>query len=420
MKLIDFFSKQNKNFDKNISLYVCGPTVYNSPHIGNMRPIIIFDIFNRVASLSSKVTFVHNITDVDDKIINRSIELGLTEKEVSEKYEKEYMKLLSSLNILKPTYMPRVTEHIDGMIDFISVLINKGFAYENNGSVYFEISKLSSYGKQSGINLEKLIKITNSENKKNPKDFSLWKKTKIGIKWSSPWGDGRPGWHTECAYFVQKIFGNNGIDIHGGGIDLKFPHHINEIAQYESYTNSKMSKVWFYVGHLTIDLIKMSKSKKNFISAKDFIKEHGGNTLRMIMISTNIQKPINLNDDVITNSKNIIFKIKNSLTKALVEFSTESKRNILVSTPTNSFVNSLKNNLDFGKAMTILLQQIKELNSETEIIKKGKIVEKIIANLSLLGFVFEINYNSVKIKLKKAKESNNFKLLDELKKEIIK
>ena len=272
MKLIDFFSKQNKNFDKNISLYVCGPTVYNSPHIGNMRPIIIFDIFNRVASLSSKVTFVHNITDVDDKIINRSIELGLTEKEVSEKYEKEYMKLLSSLNILKPTYMPRVTEHIDGMIDFISVLINKGFAYENNGSVYFEISKLSSYGKQSGINLEKLIKITNSENKKNPKDFSLWKKTKIGIKWSSPWGDGRPGWHTECAYFVQKIFGNNGIDIHGGGIDLKFPHHINEIAQYESYTNSKMSKVWFYVGHLTIDLIKMSKSKKILFQLRILLK----------------------------------------------------------------------------------------------------------------------------------------------------
>lgn len=420
MKLVNFFNKEKIELKEEISMYVCGPTVYDDPHIGNMRPIITFDILHRVALLKNKVVFVHNITDVDDKIIVRAKELGITEKEITEKYTKEYKELLEKLNIIKPTHLPLVTEHILGMISFIQELIDKNFAYESNGSVYFEVNKLTSYGIKDIINLEGLTENDALKEKRSQKDFVLWKKTSNGVKWDSPWGKGRPGWHTECAYFVKYFFGENGIDIHGGGIDLKFPHHINEMAQYEASTGNEMSKIWYYVGHLNIEKEKMSKSLNNFIKAKDFISEYGADTLRMMMILTNHQKPLNITNETILNSKNIILKIKNSIKKALVDLSSKFDIDInFESQPTKKFVEILNDNLNTVEAIDLILEHIKDLNLETEINRKARIVEEIVANLSLLGFKYNINYNNIRKEIENSKKNLNFDILDKLREGII-
>ena len=419
MKIVDFFSGEYIDIKDELNLYVCGPTVYDDPHIGNMRPIIFFDILNRVFSLEGKVNFVHNITDVDDKIILRAKELKIKESDLAVKYENEYLKLLDKLNIIKPNHMPKVTNHIPGMINFIQDIIDKKYAYEKDGSIYFDVINFKNYSKKDLLNLEGLTNKEDLLNKKNSNDFVLWKKTNEGINWDSPWGKGRPGWHTECAYFVKEIFGNNGIDVHGGGIDLKFPHHINEMAQYEAVTGNDLSKLWFYVGHVEFENIKMSKSKNNFISAKDFIKNYGANTLRMIMIVNNITKPININDSVIINSQKIITKIKNCLVKSMINFSTELERELNIANPSDKFIDVLKDNLNTSEAITMILEQVKNINSEKNINRKADMVEELIADISLLGFSINVNYNQYKDKLKNAKINSNYQLLDELKKEII-
>ncbi len=419
MNIKDFFTKQNIELDKEISLYVCGPTVYNHPHIGNMRPIVLFDVFNRVASIKNKVTFVHNITDVDDKIIKASKDLNMTEKEVSKIYEDEYLNLLEKLNIKKPTYMPKVTENIDGMILFINELIEKGFAYESNGSVYFSVNDFNSYGKIDNLSLDKLIDNEVSDEKRDFKDFALWKKTKAGIKFNSPWSDGRPGWHTECAYFTKKYFGSDGIDVHGGGIDLKFPHHINEMAQYEALTGKPLAKAWSYVGHLTVDDVKMSKSKGNFVTANDFIKQYSANILRYILLSVNPLKPINLNDEVIKNSQNSLNKFINVLKKTLIDLSINSTNQLDI-VADKKFVDYLEDNLDTTSALTHLMDMVKLLNNEKELERKEKLVGNFIGNLLLIGFDFEINFEKLRDKIKTAKENSDFVSLDKLREELIK
>ncbi len=419
MKVQDFFTKQNIALDKDISLYVCGPTVYNHPHIGNMRPIVIFDIFNRIASLKNNVTFIHNITDVDDKIIDVAIKNNISEKEVALKFEAEYLDLLKELNIIIPTHMPRVTDNIDGIIQLIQELIEKGHAYEVKGSIYFSVDSFKEYGKLDNISLDMLIENESMDFKKNPKDFALWKSTTEGVKFKSPWGDGRPGWHTECTFFIKKYFGNNGIDIHGGGIDLKFPHHINEIAQYEAITSNDLAKAWNYVGHLTVDDVKMSKSENNFITAKDFIKEYGANVLRYILISTNALKPINLTNDVILNAQNTLQKIENTLRKVLIDISMNEAVEIVIE-PSNEFIKILENNLNIPKGITYLLETAKTLNRNIEISRKEKLIGEFIANLLLIGFKYEINFDSLKNKIRIAKQNFDYETLDKLKKEIIK
>ncbi len=419
MKLTDFYTKQKIELKDNINMYVCGPTVYSSPHIGNMRPIIVFDILNKVASLNSDVTFVHNITDVDDKIIAKAIEQGVSEKEISEKYINEYMNLLQDLNIKTPTHMPTVMDNVEGIIEFISSLIEKGNAYESNGSVYFSTNSYDDYGHTVKEDLENVLEIEENSDKQNSKDFVLWKRTKDGVKWSSPWGEGRPGWHTECSYFILKYFGENGLDIHGGGIDLKFPHHINEMAQYECNCNSNnTSKVWSYVGHINFGEDKMSKSLGNIISAKDFINENGAETLRMVMMQTSMLNPINLTDDVIDNAKNLVTKIKNAIKKALLKLAFESDFTIESKAPTNEFVNILLDDMNLPNALTFILDQIKVVNTELE--KDTSILNELLANLKLLGFEFKINFNEIKDELKKAKQESNYEVVDKLREEIIK
>lgn len=417
MKLTDFYTKQKNEF-KDINLYVCGPTVYDEPHIGNMRPIIVFDILNRVASLNGNVNFVHNITDVDDKIINKAIEEGTTEKEISERYTKEYLNLLEELNIRTPNHMPKVTEHIDGIIKFISDLIEKGNAYESNGSVYFNVKSFEQYGKIDNINLDDLLDNEQNEDKVNKQDFALWKNTTDGIKWNSPWGEGRPGWHTECSYFIEKFFGSEGIDIHGGGIDLKFPHHINEMAQYETKCNvCNTSKVWTYVGHINFGEEKMSKSLGNIVSAKDFINEHGAKTLRMVMMQTSILNPISLTDDVINNAKKIVDKIHNAIKKALLNLAQQTDYILGESKPSEDFVNLLEDDMQVSNALTFTLDQVKEINSG--IIGNEKVLEELLANLELIGIEYKIKYNEIREEINEAKLNANYEVLDKLREEII-
>ncbi len=419
MKLTDFYTKQKIELKDNINMYVCGPTVYSDPHIGNMRPIIVFDILNKLVSLESNVTFIHNITDVDDKIIAKAIELGVSEKEVATKYTNEYLELLQKLNIKTPTHMPNVTDNIEGIVDFISKLVEKGNAYESNGSVYFSTSSYENYGHTVKSDLDNVLEIEENSDKRNPKDFALWKKTEEGIKWNSPWGEGRPGWHTECSYFIQKYFGEKNLDIHGGGIDLKFPHHINEMAQYETCCNvEKTSKVWSYVGHINFGDEKMSKSLGNIISAKEFIEQYGADTLRMVMLQTSMLNPINLNEDVILNAEKLVAKIKNAIKKALIKLAFETEFKIEEAKPTEEFINILLDDLNLPNALTSILEQVKKVNSITE--ENQNTLNELLANLELLGFKFEINFNEVRDELKKAKQESNYEVVDQLREEIIK
>ncbi len=419
MKITDFYSKKKIELKNDINMYVCGPTVYSDPHIGNMRPIIIFDILNRVASLKGNVNFVHNITDVDDKIINKAIELGVSESDVSEKYTNEYLFLLDKLNIKTPTHMPKVTENIEGIINFIDKLVNEGKAYEVNGSVYFNVKSYDGYGKLLNSNIDDLLDNEVNNDKINPQDFALWKKTDKGIKWDSPWGEGRPGWHTECSFFIDKYFGSEGIDIHGGGIDLQFPHHINEMAQFETHCNvCKTSKAWSYVGHINMGDEKMSKSLGNIVSAKDFIDEHGANTLKMIMLQTSILNPISLTDDVINNAKKIIDKIKNAIKKALLSLAFETEYTLNTIHPTAEFIELLEDDLQVSNAITLILNQVKEVNAG--VVGNEDKLEELISNINLLGIHFEINYNEIKEQLRKAKMDADYEVLDKLREEIIK
>ncbi|GIR49653.1 MAG: hypothetical protein CM15mP58_17500 [Burkholderiaceae bacterium] len=263
---------------KNIGMYVCGPTVYDDPHIGNARPLVIFDIlFKLLKNNFSKVTYVRNITDIDDKIIKSSQEQKISTKELTEKVTSSFFEDCKFLNCENPTHQPKATEHIDLMIEMINQLIKKGFAYENNNHVYFEVKKFSDYGKLSNKKLEDLIagsRVEVSDNKKNSEDFVLWKPSnKDEPSWDSPWGKGRPGWHLECSAMSKKFLGNE-FDIHGGGIDLIFPHHENEIAQSRCANDSKIfAKYWVHNAFITMSNEKMAKSQGNILKIKDFRKK---------------------------------------------------------------------------------------------------------------------------------------------------
>ncbi len=298
---------------KHISMYVCGPTVYDDPHIGNARPLIIFDILFRLLKNSfSKVTYVRNITDIDDKIIKSSQEQKISAKELTEKVTSSFFEDCKFLNCENPTHQPKATEHIDLMIEMINQLIKKGFAYENNNHVYFEVKKFSDYGKLSNKKIEDLIagsRVEVSDNKKSSEDFVLWKPSiKDEPYWDSPWGKGRPGWHLECSAMSKKFLGNE-FDIHGGGIDLIFPHHENEIAQSRCANDSKIfAKYWIHNAFITMSNEKMAKSQGNILKIKDFRKKISGQVLRLALMSAHYKQPLDWNNKLIKDCQNTLDK----------------------------------------------------------------------------------------------------------------
>ena len=299
--------------EKNVGMYVCGPTVYDDPHIGNARPIVIFDIlFKILKSKYSSVTYVRNITDVDDKIIKSSKEKNISITDLTQTVIKSFNEDCNYLNCEDPSQQPKATEHIDLMIEMISELIKKGFAYENNQHVYFEVKKFDDYGKLSNKKLEDLIagsRIEVSDNKKNSEDFVLWKPSiDDEPAWDSPWGKGRPGWHLECSAMSKKFLGNE-FDIHGGGIDLIFPHHENEIAQSRCANDTDVfANYWLHNAFITMSNEKMAKSQGNILKIKDFRNKVSGQVLRLALISAHYKQPLDWNDKLLEDCQNTIDK----------------------------------------------------------------------------------------------------------------
>lgn len=291
-----------------VRMYVCGPTVYNFFHIGNARPFVVFDTLRRYFIYRGyEVKFVQNFTDVDDKIINRAKEEGISAPEVSEKYIKEYFDDAEALGVMKADVHPKVSEHIPEIIEFVQTLIDKGYAYEADGDVYYSTRKFPEYGKLSGQNIDDLesgARIAIGEVKEDPLDFALWKarKEESEIAWESPWGMGRPGWHIECSTMAKKHLGET-IDIHGGGQDLTFPHHENEIAQSEACNGVPFARYWMHNGYINVDGKKMSKSLNNFFTVRDIREQYSGDVIRFFLLSGHYRSPINFSDTLMEQSK---------------------------------------------------------------------------------------------------------------------
>tara|TARA_B100001093_G_scaffold273005_1_gene260905 strand:- start:872 stop:2212 length:1341 start_codon:yes stop_codon:yes gene_type:complete len=318
LKLYNTLSKEKEIFTpvdvNNIRMYVCGPTLYNNPHIGNFRPIVIFDILFRLLQDiydENKVTYVRNITDIDDKIINTSKELDISAEELVKKYKKTFRKDLISLNILEPTKEPSATEYIDQMVTMISDLISKGFAYESNKHVLFESKKFQDYGKLSRLSPKDIIsgaRVEIADYKKNPEDFVLWKPSKDSEPfWESPWGKGRPGWHMECSAMSYEILGSN-FDIHGGGIDLIFPHHENEIAQSTCFHGEQTAQVWMHNGFVNFSGEKMSKSLGNIATVNDLLNTHSGDVIKYALLTSHYRQPLEFSDDLLNSAVSILEK----------------------------------------------------------------------------------------------------------------
>ncbi len=304
------FIPKDKN---NVRMYVCGPTVYDDPHIGNARPVVVFDIlFKILKNKYPNVTYVRNITDVDDKIIKSSKENNISISELTKKITQSFNEDCIYLNCEQPNHEPKATEHISEMIEMISELIKKGFAYENNKHVYFEVKKFKDYGQLSNKKLDELVagsRIEVSDNKKNPEDFVLWKPSETDEpSWDSPWGKGRPGWHLECSAMSKKYLGEE-FDVHGGGVDLLFPHHENEIAQSRCANDSKaFANYWLHNAFITMSNEKMAKSQGNILKIKDFRNNKSGQVLRMALMSAHYRQPLDWNDKLLEECENTISK----------------------------------------------------------------------------------------------------------------
>ena len=356
-------------------IYACGPTVYNFIHIGNARPLCVFDVMRRYLEYrGNKVNFVQNFTDIDDKIIRRANEEGVTFKDISEKYIEEFWTDAKGMNVREATTHPKATENIGEIIDIVSTLIEKGYAYEVNGDVYFSTKKFEEYGKLSHQPLEDLeagARINVGEVKREPMDFALWKSAKPGEPyWESPWGQGRPGWHIECSAMVRRYLGET-IDIHCGGQDLVFPHHENEVAQSECCNGKPFARYWMHNGFITVDKVKMSKSLGNFFTVRDVAEQYGYEPIRYLMISCQYRSPINYSFDAIAQCKaslERLYTCRNNLDFALknaVEEAGEKDAEIiaLIDGKKDKFIEAMEDDLNTGEALGAVFELVRDINT---------------------------------------------------------
>ena len=356
-------------------IYACGPTVYNFIHIGNARPLCVFDVLRRYLEYrGNKVDFVQNFTDIDDKIIRRANEEGVTFKDISEKYIEEFWVDAKGMNVREATVHPKATENIDEIIDIVSTLIEKGYAYAVDGDVYFSTKKFSEYGKLSHQPLEDLeagARINVGEVKRDPMDFALWKSAKPGEPyWDSPWGHGRPGWHIECSAMVRRYLGKT-IDIHCGGQDLIFPHHENEIAQSECCNGVPFARYWMHNGFITVDKVKMSKSLGNFFTVRDVANQFGYEPIRFLMLSCQYRSPINYSFDAIEQCKaslermytcrnNLDFALKNSTDEAGAD---DGEIVAMIDRRRNEFVEAMEDDLNTADAIGTIFELVRDINT---------------------------------------------------------
>ena len=390
-----------------VKIYACGPTVYNFIHIGNARPLCVFDVLRRFLEyIGYDVRFVQNFTDIDDKIIKRANEENLTYKQVSEKYIEEYWKDVKGMNVREATVHPKATENIDEIIDIVSALIDKGYAYAVDGDVYFSPSKFSEYGKLSHQPLEDLeagARIMVGEVKKEPMDFALWKSAKPGEPyWESPWGHGRPGWHIECSAMVRRFLGNT-IDIHCGGQDLIFPHHENEIAQSECCNGVPFANYWMHNGYINVDNVKMSKSLGNFFTVRDVAEKYGYEPIRFLMISSHYRSPINYSTDIIEQCKaslSRLYTCRDSLDFALenaAEGEADSDILAMFDKRRQQFIEAMSDDLNTADAIAALFELVRDINSNVIAANANKgTVEAAIKIFDELADVLGLVYNREK------------------------
>lgn len=443
MKIYNTLTRKKEEFvpiDKDeIKIYVCGPTVYNYFHIGNARPFVVFDTLRKYLEYrGNNVRFVQNFTDVDDKIINKAREEGISAGEVSEKYIEEYYKDAAALNVKKATVHPKVTETMDDIIQFVKDLIDKGFAYEVDGDVYYSTRKFAEYGKLSKQNIEDLeagARIEIGEKKQDPLDFALWKarKTEDEIAWESPWGMGRPGWHIECSTMSKKYLGET-IDIHAGGQDLAFPHHENEIAQSEAHNGKPFSNYWMHNGYITIDNEKMSKSKGNFFTVRDILEKYSGEVIRFFLLSGHYRNPINFSDTLMEQAKNGLARMQNA--KANLQHLMDNGKDGDMTAEEQAafegfdkfrqeFINAMEDDLNTADAITAVFELITAINTAVKDgatkTFAGKALEVLVELTTVLGLLQVEESNDIDAEIQalvderqQARKEKNFARADEI------
>lgn len=408
MKVYNTLTRKKEDFkpikEGLVTIYNCGPTVYNFIHVGNARPLVVFDTLRRYFIYKGlDVKFVVNFTDIDDKMINKANDEGVTVKDIADRYIKEFKKDANGLHLYDyETINPRATHMIDEMIDFISILIDKKAAYVVDGDVYFDITHAKDYGKLSRKNLEDLIsghRVDINDNKKNPQDFALWKNKKPGEPfWKAPWGEGRPGWHIECSVMSKTLLGDT-IDIHTGGEDLQFPHHENEIAQSETCNGVPFANYWLHNGMITVDNEKMSKSKGNFFTVREISEEFDLEILRFFLLTTQYRSPINFSREVMEQTKNSSerlynakYKLEDAIEKTSVEKMTKEEEELFKSFDLHveKFENSMDDDLNTADAITAIFDLVKDINLNLDETSSKEILEKSLALLKKLTKVLGI------------------------------
>lgn len=350
-----------------VKIYMCGPTVYDYFHIGNARSFVMIDIIRRYFIYKGfEVKFVMNLTDIDDKIINKALSERVTAQEIATKYSQAFFEDIKKLKIKPADVYPRATENIPYIIELIQKLLDKGYAYQVDGDVYYDVTKFSDYGKLSGKNLEELIsgaRVDVNEQKKNPADFALWKAAKPGEPfWESPWGKGRPGWHIECSVMSMKNLGET-FDIHAGGNDLIFPHHENEIAQSEAATGKPFARYWIHFGFLNIDNQKMSKSLGNFFTAREILEKHSAEALRLLYAQTIYSAPLNFSLELLSNAESAVKRIENAWHNVQTAQLVDVQEDFDVSRFYQEFEEAMDDNFNSPEAIAVIFDFVKEVNS---------------------------------------------------------
>ena len=450
MKLYNTLTKRKEEFvpleEGKVKMYVCGPTVYNFIHIGNARPMIVFDTARRYMEYKGyEENFVSNFTDVDDKIIKKAIEEGVSAEEVSERYIKECKKDMADMNVKPATTHPQATKEIDGMVEMIQTLVDKGYAYAVDGTVYFRTRKFNEYGKLSHKNLDDLrsgnrsLLVSGEDQKEDPLDFVLWKPKKEGEPfWVSPWGEGRPGWHIECSVMSKKYLGEE-IDIHAGGEDLIFPHHENEIAQSECCNGKIFARYWLHNGFLNIDNRKMSKSLGNFFTVREIGEKYDLQVLRFFMLSAHYRSPLNFSQEIMESSKNALERIVTAVTN--LKHLSESAQSVNLSEEEQvllkemgvyrqKFEEAMDDDLNTADAVSAVFELVKFANTNTgeksskEFVEKLK--EEIVSLSDILGLLVDKKEESLDDEIEKliaerqaARKARDFKRADEIRDQLL-
>jgi cysteinyl-tRNA synthetase len=441
MKIYNSYTRQKDEFvpinDTVVNMYVCGPTVYNFFHIGNARPFLIFDAFRSYLEYKGyEVNYVQNFTDIDDKIIDKANEEGVTAKEMSERYIKEYFKDADALGINRATQHPKVSEYLPQIIAFIETLIEKGYAYVVDGNVYYSVEEFEDYGNLSKQDMESLrsgSRVQINVDKRNPLDFILWKSKKPGEpSWGSPWGEGRPGWHIECSVMSTSILGAN-FDIHAGGQDLIFPHHENEIAQSVAGTGENYANYWMHNGYINVDNKKMSKSKGNFFTVRDILEKYDAEVIRFFILSAHYRSPVNFSEDLIISAKNgldRLYNVKNNL-NFLLENATEGSLDTKVKDKLDGykkeFIEKMDDDFNTANGIAAIFELAKEINIIIDHTTNQSTVEYALRLFNELTGVLRIvseeedsdeAIDALIAKRQKARADKDYQLADEIRDEL--